>query len=115
VKAYLPRIIRYLLAALISWSAAAQERHTAPPQERKSAEVVVTAEAPPIEFSSPARLLLGVPGPPADQSLKPLPENTTGIEPIPLWRGQGKLMPIPPAEGPRNMVPARNVPLKLSH
>src|SRR5262249_4052774 len=131
VKASLPKIIRWLLLAVISCSAGAQDKHRTPAQERKPAEGVVAAEAPPVKLSAPPRFLTGVPGPPpGNQSLKPLPEDTTGIEPIPLWRGQGMLMPIPPvplwrgqgmlmpippAEGPPNIVLVRPVGPKRSH
>jgi len=114
VKAYLPRIIRYLLVALISCSAAAQERHTAPRQERKLENAVVVAQTQLLELTA-ARLSSGVPGPSGQQPSEPAHERTTGFEPIPLWRGQGKLMPIPPAEGPPEIILVRTVRHLRSH
>jgi hypothetical protein len=115
VKASLPRIIRCLLLAVISCSCVAQEKQTRrPPKEPRPVEVVV-AETSPVELASAGGVSQAVQVPPAVQPLKPPSGKSDGIEPIPLWRGQGMLMPIPPAEGPPNIVLVPNVRPKRAH
>jgi hypothetical protein len=106
VKASLPRIIRCLLVGLVSCSAAAQEKHTAPPQSQKPETVVTVAGISPVADAASVN-----PAPQGVLPLNPPDENQVGVVPIPLWRGEGSAIPIPPAGGNYMPVPAHSLRL----